>query len=733
MPGITKVGLGSYATQLPQGAKEPPAPVYKTADVRPPLPTNQWWSSLLWTKYSEPQYAHPLAVRATAAGLQVCYPGPNIAVIPVGIMGGMAGGGRDFVLGHSAAGEFPDARLAGWSDWFVTASFAADSGGMRISYGHGSPFIYATYDRGQPRLVFAETPTVWAGAAGEAVLGVTVSGRHYGLFGPAGATWTGLGGKTLECRTGGKAYFSAALLPDNQPATLALFRRYAYAHVTGTKVEWAYDEPSATVTTKFTFTTRPQEGAETGTLFALYPHQWSRTQAALLGPTYASVRGVMKLAAGTGFATRMTFPGVLPALPDAGGCDRARLARLVEKEPAAPPQPPKDTYWEGKRLGKLASLVPLAEQAGADDAAAKFLAEARQRLQDWFTATDAGGQVKRAGLFSYNRPWGTLIGYPASYGSDTQLNDHHFHYGYFLKAAAEVARHDRAWASPKQWGRMVGLVASDIAEPAAAGAECPRLRCFDLYAGHSWASGHARFADGNNQESSSESMNAWTALILWGQATGDRPMRDLGICLFTTEMEAINAYWFDVTGTVRPAAFKPPMISMVWGGKGVYETWFSGKPEVKHGINWLPFHGGSLYLGLYPEYVRRNYDALAAQKGGANWGQWADLVLMYRALDDPQDALRQFDARGDGQPIEAGNSAANAYHWIANLAALGHVDRTVTADYPLYAAFNDGRTRTYVVYNMEAALRTVKFSDGATLAAKASGFTLKRQPLPPRR
>ena len=177
-PGIVKLGLGSYTTVLPPGAKEPPPPIYKTADVKGPLPTNQWWSSLLWSKFSEPQYAHPLAVRATAAGLQVCYPGPSITVTATGIMGNMPGGGRDFVLGHSAAREFPDARLAGWSDWFVTASLAADGGSMRVSYGHGSPFVYALYERGEPVLTFAETPTVWSGAAGEPALGVTISGRH---------------------------------------------------------------------------------------------------------------------------------------------------------------------------------------------------------------------------------------------------------------------------------------------------------------------------------------------------------------------------------------------------------------------------------------------------------------------------------------------------------------------------------------------------------------------------
>ncbi len=737
--GPAKVGLGSYAVDLPAGAKQPPSEVYKTDDIRGPLPTNQWWSSLLWAKYSEPQHSHPLAVRATAAGLQIHYPGPSITVAPVGIIGGMPAGGLDFILGHSAVDQFPDARLAAWSDWFVTASFSsaaglpavaqAKAGGMRVTYGHGSPFVYAMYEKGEPRLTFTAAPTVWSGGAGTPVLGITVGRRHYGLFGPAGATWSGLGEKVLVCRTGGKPYFSVAVLPDNSPETLALFRRHAYAHVTDTKVEWSFDEKTSRVTTRFAFTTRPCEGTESETLFALYPHQWDKAAGATLtGHSYASVRGEMKLARGRSFETVAVFPGVLPALPDCGKYDKARLRQFVEEEARAPRSGVKDTYWEGKRLGRLATLSAIAEQVGAADAAAAFLGDIRDRLQTWFTASEAGGGAKKGGLFFYDRFWGTLIGYPASYGSDTQLNDHHFHYGYFLQAAAEVARHDATWAAEQQWGGMVRLVIRDIASPDRADAQFPRLRCFDPYAGHSWASGHAKFLDGNNQESSSEAMNAWTGIILWGQATGDRRTRDLGIYLYTTEMEAINAYWFDVLGRFRPPSFRRSTLTMIWGGKGTYETWFSGKPEIKHGINWLPFHGGSLYLGLYPEYVRRNYDDLAAERGNTDWQDWADLVWMYRALDDPADAMRMFEARPASFKPEAGNSIANAYHWIGNLAALGHVDCTVTADYPLYAVFRSSAGRTHVVYNMEAQGRTVRFSDGATVQAPARGFAVKAAP-----
>src|SRR5207247_727134 len=152
---------------------------------------------------------------------------------------------------------------------------------------------------------------VWSGDARAAGLGVTVNGRHYGLFGPSGATWSGLGTLRLTCQAHGKPYFAVAVLPDRTPETLALFRQHAYAHVHDTHVAWAYDPETSTVTTRYEFSTTVHEGAESAPLFALYPHQWRRTSATLLALEYASVRGVMKLGRGLSFSTRRTYPGFL--------------------------------------------------------------------------------------------------------------------------------------------------------------------------------------------------------------------------------------------------------------------------------------------------------------------------------------------------------------------------------------------------------------------------------------
>jgi len=726
-------GRGSYALSPPAGMKLPPRTIYATDKVTGKMPTNDWWSSLAWEKFSSNHFAHPLAMRAAADGLRVWYPGPSIHVEARHIVTGI---GNDLVLGHSGVKAFGDARVDGFDDWFAHVLFAGGKRTMRLSYGHGSPFVYATYAGGGAEVRFGGAVKVWSGGAADATLGVTVAGRHYGLFGPAGSTWSGTGGRTFVNDPRGKTHFSLAVLPDSQPATLKLFQRCAHNHVTDTRVAWKVVPARGTVETTFAFTTAAREPGGRGTLFALYPHQWATTTTKLLDHTYASVRGPMKLGAGSRFVTAMRFPGVLPALPNTGRYDRARLVKYLAEAATKKIKDPEDTYWQGKAMGTLASLIPIAAQAGRKDLAAQWRQTLKSRLGDWLTAP--GHRRKASRYFHYDRVWGTLIGQRPSYGSADQLNDHHFHYGYFIRAAAEIARTDKAWAADREWGAMVKLLIRDIASPAADDTLFPRLRCFDPYAGHSWAAGHAKFGDGNNQESCSEAMNAWTGVVLWGLATGDETLRDLGIYLYTTELHAINAYWFDVTDTLFPPRYARSCAALVWGGKTDYATWFSGEPEHVHGIIMLPIQSGSLYLGLYPKYVRRNLADLARLRGSMEWKHWHETLWMYEALADADKAMGRFNA---GAAKLDAHKRPLAYHWIATLEALGCVDRTITADWPSAMAFvrrgdrergtgTEDRARprfarTYAAYNAGGKAITVRFSDGTVLPVPPRRFAMR--------
>jgi endoglucanase Acf2 len=715
---------GSLARSPPLGAALPPAPAFVAAELRPPFPTNRWWSSLVALPFSERQYPHPLAVAARAEGLQVRYPGPDIRANDGCICGWMEfDPPADLILGHSAVARFDAARLAGWSDWFVRARFEKEGASMEVSYGHGSPIVFATFRGGDPIVRFPSPPEVFYEARG--VLGVCRDRRCYLLVGPASSRWSGVGGAQLRNSLGGSGRFALALLPDGQrQEAVERFTRAARTPVDNTTVAWTVDEARSRVRVRFSYSLAGEQGTPPTTLFALYPHQSAALVDAATRPEigyYTTVRGRMSLREGGSFELEHPFPGVLPALPLVPGTDVDALRALVKRDMSTDSDR-RDVYWTGKELGRIAELHALAHELGLKAEADALEARLRTRLEAWFDARYDPADPSTGGTFYYDPRWGVLIGYPSSNGSAEALNDHHFQYGYFLRAAAELGRSDPSWLGPNAYGPFVDLLVRDIASSRRDDPAFPFLRNFDPYAGHSWASGDGVSGDGNNQESSSEALAAWTALVLLGEIRGDRALRDTGIYLYASELAAIEAYWFDVDRQDFPADYPHPVVSQIWGGKGAYTTYFSQEPEALYGINWLPFHGGSLYLDRYPDFAKRSYDALVAARGGTHWKMWSDLVVMYRALSDPVDAERQWHDLALSVEPEAGNSRSNVALWLSTFRHAGRVDRTVSADTPLYAVFHDGEHRTYVSYNARGAKRTVHFSDGASLTVEPGSF-----------
>ncbi|MHB9757175.1 glycosyl hydrolase [Streptomyces sp. BYX5S] len=709
------VGAGSYSDTRPAGTSGPTTntgtavtPKVTAAAKDKPVPTNDWWSSLAYQRYgdnpySTPMYGHPLTYQAVSGGLEVGYP-TSPAIVGEGRQYEYAHK-RDLTLGLSGLNS-PDTKADAWSDWTVTPYWSDGTRTLRTTIGHGMPFVYAKGSGGDARISTAAAPSVFSDQGN--VLGITVSGHHYALFAPSGSDWN-VSGSMITAGLGSKDYFSLAVLPSTD--ALATYRKYAYSFVTGSTTNWSYS--GGTVRATYTLSTEAKEGTERGTLQALYRHQWLHTSDPLTSYTYVSPRGTMKVREAASFSTSQKASAVLPGLPKSSGVDTARLrTHLNEVANASDPfSGATDTYWTGKALGKLAQLVPLADQIGEGAIRDKLVALLKGRLQEWLTA---GG----ASEFSYDTAWKTLIGYPASYGSDTELNDHHFHYGYYVYAAAIVAQYDQAWAADSAWGGMIKTLVRDTANPSRTDSAFPFLRGFDIYAGHSWASGHQGFAAGNNQESSSESTNLSAALVLWGSATGDNSLRDLGTYLLTTESESIAQYWFDADEQVFPSSFGHDTAGMVWGSGAAYSTWWTANPEEIHGINVLPVTGGSLHLGGEKAAIRRNLAEMERENGGPAQ-EWRDILWEFQSFADPDLAKSKWDAGNASYTPEAGESKAHTYHWIGTLDALGAPDASVTGDIPTSAVFTKGTARTYAAHNYGSSARTVTFSDGKTLSVPA--------------
>jgi endoglucanase Acf2 len=420
------------------------------------------------------------------------------------------------------------------------------------------------------------------------------------------------------------------------------------------------------------------------------------------------------------FSTALTYRGFVPFWPGLKDHPRNDDLNAVLKADVSNArrnmlQIGNGPYWQGKGLQRISKVLDVAEQQGDTEAAKRLEKLLKGRIEQWFSGKD------RQTYFHLDRTLGTVLAYPEEYFAVEQMNDHHFHYGYWIRTMADLALRDPEWASDTQWGAMTNLLIQDIATAERGKKDFPFLRTFDIYEGHSWASGIGLGDLGNNQESSSEAINAWSALILWAEIRGDKALRDLGIYLYTTEIEAIRHYWFDVHNLVFAPEYKNKEVSMLFGGAYKHNTWWTDEPRQIKGINLLPISTSSTYLGLDPAHTRRSLATLPEDtriyesrgKRANPTDMWQDLFAKYMALTDPSEGLKMWNRWG---AVELGDTRTHTLHFLLSLEKMGPPDFSVTADHVLHSVFKraDGQ-RTYFAYNAGKTPRTVKFSDGQVL------------------
>jgi endoglucanase Acf2 len=720
------LGAGTYFL-APKGSDKPmpPAPHRIEEMLNRAAPTSQWYSTLIFSAKPEALFVQPISVKTTPAGLEFALPVKE--VVPTWRRDvEIRYPHKDPLVISPVAFEPGAAKLAKADDWSIDVSMARGTDDMRVTLVRGSPFASILLSRGDARVRLP--------AAGERlpatdprVLALKVGGKSYALFAPTGARWESASATEWLARLpDGKGYLSAAALPDDKAETLALFTRHAYAFVQQTRVEWRYDEAASTVETTFKATTKAMEGPDNGPLLGLYPHHWFNNASVdgKLGPAFDTVRGKLRLLGAPQFKTTYTHHGFVPYWP--GIKEASRLPELKEvmsrdlrDARRMMLQNGRSAYWQGLGLQRTLKLADVFEQQGDLAGRDELLTMVKRRAEEWLKGGDGEHYVH------FDKSLGSLAIYPDEFQAVSEINDKHFWYGYWIRVAAEIALRDRAWIAKEQWGGMIELLIADIATAERGKAEAPFLRNYDAYEGHTWANGIGVGEFGNNNESSSEAINAWSGLILWGEITGNKALRDLGIFLRTTEIQAIHHYWFNLHGQVFPPEYQNPDAAIVFGGQYQHNTWWTDEPRQISGINLLPLSTAHLYLGADPAYVRRNMDALAQesatyQKHGKKPRNappkdiWQDIFAKYLALADPAQALKNWDRWGS---VNTGDSRTHTLHFMMSLEAMGTPDFGVTADTTLYSVFKraDGQ-RTYLAFNAGTAPITVKFSDGKTLA-----------------
>lgn len=291
--------------------------------------------------------------------------------------------------------------------------------------------------------------------------------------------------------------------------------------------------------------------------------------------------------------------------------------------------------------------------------------------------TTWGGVAGSLGLGTNADP---LVDFGSSY-----YNDHHFHYGYVVAAAAALESLSPGWAArpaiesvtdkaknkdresdaaavavetrTKPHGRgsngeWVDALLRDVANPSDSSSShshqtdanakkqqssvdtyFPRLRNMDVFAGHSWSQGLFGSFDGKDLESTSEEVHFHYAVALWGRATQRPAVELLGRALLAVAARGFRRYFY-----IAPETVSSTSAAAAATGTNITGADALTVHPARFARNWAPgitFEGKvdyATWFGINPEYIHGIQmlpvsPALAFTRPRAHAaGEWAAVV-----------------------------------------------------------------------------------------------------------
>ncbi|WP_062303155.1 glycosyl hydrolase [Demequina subtropica] len=593
-------------------------------DVVPP--TNRWYSALAFGDPGLPVFPTPLSFQAVdggfAAGLTRPVASENAIVAPAV---------TDVTVtfsGASGYGEVTEATPVG-----TTLTL----GPVDVVLAQGVPVIGFTAAGGTEA-----TLSVAFVDAGDGVATATVGETAYGLALDGGS----VDGTSLSLDPGGTAQLFA--VPDGGDA--AAFAAALGPLARGADASFTLDDAATTTVTY----------ADEPTVVAVPADRAEGLECAL--GTYATIHGTYSVcaAAEASWDVSLVEPSASLDLSGITDPEREAIAEALAADADAALELPADTYFGSKALYRLANLVQVADALGEDEVAARLQRSLAEQLDLWGEADGCAARAERC--FTYDPTLRGVVGLATAFGSE-QFNDHHFHYGYLLYAAAVAGARDSELA--ERIAPVMDLVAEDIAAPGTSEA-FPVRRAFDPVAGHSWASGISPFADGNNQESSSEAVLAWNAVALWAAVTDDDALGDSARWMLSAESEAATRLWLAPDLSEFPE-FAHGIVAIEWGAKRDYATWFSAEPAAMLGIQIIPGQPAAMDpLAAVP--AESIVAAVDEAWGDANLpAMFADYLLMYRALAGDEERAEAWEAAISlpDDAIDDGDTRTWLLAWIA--------------------------------------------------------------------
>lgn len=621
-------------SQLEERSGDHPAMKLKSGLVPP---TNKWFSGAVFGDNVQPIFAYPLSYKFSKDSLEIGYPqitGTADAVFGTHI--------KSIGVQMQGANRY---EVSYYDDLLIMLTYYAQNNQplAEVTIARGSPYVYITASQNTQIATTAngirkDSDKIVGQGPGKSLVGVYA--ETPATVTNSSATFSLTKGKLL----------SVFIAPDVSQKDAF----FAAAPNALQKITTSYKVNDGTVETTLAAQTRNSKD----TLYTFQPGDEPQGSSSIA--TYQSLQGPLKVIKGKTFSiitTRPKMAGLKLNMLSVAEKDDVKAKLTADVNTLAITKT--DTYFGGKELYRAATLLSLAGQLGMTAEKQKVQAQLKEAMHGWLMNAKDSPRAKK--YFYYDTTIKSVIGEEPSFGSE-ELNDHHFHYGYFIYAASVLGKYDQSFV--QQDGPMINLLVEDIASETN-GPALARLRNFDVWTGHSYASGYGMFGDGNNQESSSEALQAWGGVMQWADVTKNDVLRDRAVWLYSRESRAALQDWFIANNTQLPySGYNHKLVSLVWDGKRDYATFFSPRPQAKLGIQLIPMSNAQSYLKTMSKSDVETYIREAAPTDAELNGQFGDYILMFMAQADKERAKALLPTLTSATALDDGNSLSYLTAWV---------------------------------------------------------------------
>jgi endo-1,3(4)-beta-glucanase len=493
---------------------EPVSPLWGT--VSKPYPTGAFWTNLVVENGDYPVTLGAYDVKTLPTGVQVSYSATRRSVSQMAIIDAF-----DVDLQVGSAEQYVSRAVQKFDNLSVTMQYQTANGGKYMAYlVKGSVFVTVEFQGATPVIssanmhIISMVPQISAGGstASQQYLVTLGNYQQWLLYSSSSISLTCSGDSITAAGPMNGVIRLVSLPLQNVAGSVAVLQPYLPCYPTGGSVSLSYPNQQQ-VSINFQFTTA---GKGPLLMFA-YPHHVAAmtVPVGVIDPTTASskvqqvftpifsMKGQLQTVVGTTWKLQLNLAQVnwnynlvTPLSNNQLDQIAAHLMNdIVSNLPIA-----QDVYSFAKQMGRMAQLALIADNLGIPDLRQQGLSALELAILPWLLGTQTDS-------FVYDKTYGGVVtseGVQAKavdFGSGW-YNDHHFHFGYLVFAAAVIARFDNPFYTANS--QQLDSLVRDICNPDPTDVDFPTARHKDFFDGHSWATGLISQSNGKNQESSSE-------------------------------------------------------------------------------------------------------------------------------------------------------------------------------------------------------------------------------------